>query len=118
MNVYFDYHTPTDIDTNEDAINNSIRNIILTRIGSMPGKPDFGSRVIEQVFNLMDGKLTEDLLKNAVLQALLKWEPRINILDIVVTQLPEYNRVIIDVYYEFVMMGKNIGSKASIVISD
>jgi len=118
MNIYFDYRTPTEVDINEAAINNAIRNIILTRVGSVPGKPEFGSRVLDHVFDLMDGKSTEDLLKNVIIHALLKWEPRINILNIVVTQLPEYNRVIIDVYYEYVMKGKNIGSKASIVISN
>lgn len=118
MNIYFDYRTPSEVDTNEVAINNAIRNILLTRLGSLPGKPEFGSRLLEQVFDLMDGQLTEDLLKNSVVQALLKWEPRITILNVIITQLPEFNRVIIDVYYEYNLLGKNIGTKASIVISD
>jgi len=118
MDIYFDYNGLTKIDTNEKAIDNSIRNILLTRVGSLPGKPDFGSRVMEQVFELMDGELTKDLLKNTVLQALLKWEPRISILGIEVILIPEYNRVIVDINYEYELLGKNIGHKASITLKD
>lgn len=118
MNIYFDYHNPTDIDTNEKAIDNSIRNILLTLIGSVPGKPDFGSRIMEQVFELMDGQLTNEILEASVIQALIKWEPRINILNVDVKLIPEYNRVIVEILYEYNLLGKNIGHKATITLKD
>ena len=118
MDIYFDYKNPTSVDTNEKAINNSIRNILMTRLGSVPGKPDFGSRVMEQVFELMDGQLTKELLKSTVIQALIKWEPRIEIQDVQVKLMPEYNRAIVEILYSYVMLGKNIGTKASITLTD
>ena len=116
--AYFDYNTPTDVVTNESAISNSIRNILLTRIGSMPGKPEFGSNVMKSLFELMDGQSTKDLLKNNIMTALLRWEPRIEVNEVVIKEIPEYNRIVCDVKYTYNIMGGNIDGKTSIVLKD
>ena len=56
----------------EKAIHNSIKNILLTRIGSMPGKPTFGSRIMEIPFNQND-EVTHALLKQIIEEALKQW---------------------------------------------
>ena len=52
--LYEDFNTPEKTVFDEEAIKNSIRNILLTPIGTMPGKPDFGSRLLEDPFNQND----------------------------------------------------------------
>jgi len=116
--TYFDYNSPTDVVTNIDAINNAIRNILMTRLGSLPGKPDFGSNVINVVFELMDNTSTTDILRNSIIQALIKWEPRILINDVVIKEIPEYNKLIANISYTYTMMGGNIDASTSILLHD
>jgi len=116
--AYYDYNDALNIDTNEIAINNSIRNILLTRIGSMPGKPDFGSNVMNVVFDLMDNNSTNDILKTGIISALLKWEPRIVINNIKIKQIPEYNRLITDINYTYNILGGNIDATTTILLKD
>jgi len=116
--IYFDYSSAQTVHTNEKAINDSIRNILLTRIGSVPGKPSFGSSIHTYLFDLMSGSTVGDLVKIAVLDAILTWEPRVQILDVTVKQIPEYNRLMLDVTYDYVLMGKTMESTVSILLAD
>jgi len=116
MVVYKDYTAPNAIVTNEHAINNSIRNIILTRINSLPGKPDFGSNVMYTLFELMDGSGTDDYVKTSIIEAILKWEPRISLIDIIVKEIPEYNKIVIDIIYEYKMQSSDVQASTSITV--
>jgi phage baseplate assembly protein W len=116
--TYFDYVTPTSVVTNETAINNAIRNILTTRIGSLPGKPSFGSNVMNIVFELIDGKNTVDILKNNIMYSLIKWEPRISINSINVKEIPEYNRIVANISYSYNILGANIDASTSILLND
>lgn len=98
--IYKDF---TDCDTDVydiDAINNSIRNILLTKRGSVPGKPLFGSDIETPLFNQMD-HITESLIQKGVISALNEFEPRIIILDVEIKAIPEYNKYVINVTYEY-----------------
>lgn len=88
------------IDYNIQALNNAIRNILLTRRGSMPGKPTFGSDIYKVVFSQLDS-VTISLVKRFVFEALLEWEPRINLDNVEVISIPEYNKMIIVIKYSF-----------------
>jgi phage baseplate assembly protein W len=116
--TYFDYDTPVSVSTNENAIDNSIRNILMTRIGSLPGKPDFGSNVMNIVFELMDNKSTSDILKNSINISLIRWEPRITVNNIDIKEIPEYNKVIANISYTYNILGSNIENTTSILLHD
>ena len=60
--------------------------------------PEFGSRLNELVFSQID-HITIDLLKNLIQEALRQWEDRIIISDIVISSVPEYNRLIASISY-------------------
>lgn len=100
MSIYKDYNTVETIDEDINAINNSIRNIINTRRGSLPGKPYFGSDLDRVVFNQID-HITESLIHTYVNSAINEFEPRISIISTKVEEIPEYNRLVITVNYEF-----------------
>ena len=60
--------------------------------------PEFGSRLNELVFSQID-HITIDLMKNLIQEALHQWEDRIIISDIVISSVPEYNRLIASISY-------------------
>ena len=93
--------------TDIQAINNSIKNILLTRRGSVPGIPRFGSELYTLIFSQLDS-LTETVAKSMVLSALTEFEDRINVKSINLKQVPEYNRLIIEIIYTYRDIFNNI----------
>jgi len=116
MAVYTDLTTVEKTNKDELAINNSIKNILLTRIGSVPGKPEFGSELMNIVFSTLD-HITVSLLKNEIERALHKFEPRINIVKITVTEQPEYNRIIANIKYKYFNLNTYMEASTNIKIN-
>jgi phage baseplate assembly protein W len=65
----------------EDSIKESIIIILTTGKGERVMRPDFGCRIYELAFALNDTS-TASLIQYYIQEALLKWEPRIEVLDI------------------------------------
>ena len=65
--LYNDFDSVLTFDYDVGAINNAIKNILFTSVGSLPGKPDFGSRISELVFSQMD-YITENMLKRLIIE--------------------------------------------------
>ena len=100
--MYKDF-TENDLNTNtfdKQAIEQSIRNIVLTKRGSLVGKPDFGCGIyyylFEQIYSITAASM-EDTIKTA----LRKFEPRIKVKKVNVFEQPEYNRIILSINYEY-----------------
>jgi len=85
-------------DTNVDVIKNSLKNILYTRKGSFPGNPLFGSDLYEDLFELND-TLTEIIIKTKIEIAISNWEKRVNIENISIKRIPEYNKIIINILF-------------------
>lgn len=66
---------------NADAVKQSIRNILNTRQGERFFRPDFGSGVFEQVFELMDADLS-DFLSVQVKKAIESYDSRVEVLSV------------------------------------
>lgn len=98
--IYIDLQSPTIEDHDVEAINNAIRNILFTAIGTVPGRPDFGSNLNELVFLPMDAS-TISMVKRVITESLRKWEDRIKIDSVTVHKVPEYHRVLADITYHF-----------------
>lgn len=114
--MYNDYSSLEDTVTDAKAINQSLRNIALTRIGSLPGKPEFGSNILDVVFDPMD-HIIEDAVISSLTHAIYKYEPRITIDEITVKEVPEYNRVTVSVTYEFTEKGVLNNATTNIAIN-
>jgi phage baseplate assembly protein W len=83
----------------EREIEEAIRLILGTAPGERPMRPEFGCRIHDHVFANADGT-TAALITADVLDALRRWEPRIDVEDVVVTSAPEDQTVLfIDVRY-------------------
>lgn len=94
-------------DTDVSAIKNSIKNTLLTRKGSVPGIPEYGSDLELINFSQMD-YLTKELAKRYVRESLSKFEPRINIESIEVKNEEAFNRVLVDIKFRYVSDNRTV----------
>ncbi len=83
----FDFNFENNLDygvnyiLDEKSINQSIRNILLTKKGEVPFDPLFGSDVSQLLFEKIS-PVTEAILEDEIVTALTNYEPRIKIIDI------------------------------------
>jgi Bacteriophage baseplate protein W len=83
----------------EREIEEAIRIVLATAPGERPMRPDFGCRIHDFVFNPADST-TAAAISTEVTNALTRWEPRIDIEDVVVSGTPDDpTRLYIDVSY-------------------
>jgi phage baseplate assembly protein W len=85
--------------TGERAIEQSMALILCTIPGERPMRPEFGSRIHDFVFAPADAT-TAGLIAHEVRRSLRRWEPRVDIDDVVVTPDP-YDRgvLLVDIRY-------------------
>ena len=76
---------------NENAIAQSIRNLLLTAHYERPFKPDLGSNLRKFLFEPIDN-VTTSLIQDAIFLTLKNYEPRIDIQEVVATPNYEENR--------------------------
>ena len=72
-------------DADEDKIQQAVMVILGTARGERVMRPDFGARLRELVFAPVTST-TKALVVGAVTDALVKWEPRIDVLSVVVDE--------------------------------
>lgn len=87
--------------TDTSQIKNSIKNILLVKKGTLPGDPEFGSKLSTIAFGQMDG-LSTSLQESFIKEQLYKYEPRVRISEIVFKEIHEFNRLIINIRFEYV----------------
>lgn len=109
--LYEDFMKPNTTVFDENAIRNSITNILLTHMGKMPGRPTFGSRIMQIPFSLNDN-ITHDLLKRIIEEALIAWEDRVVFKDVEIIENRE-NKLVVDIKYFF----KDTGINGSVSIT-
>ena len=83
----------------EQELEQAMRLILATYPGERPMRPDFGSRLRDYVFRSATVDTAAEL-SDEVQQALLRWEPRVDIETVNVTVDPaERNTLYIDISY-------------------
>ena len=65
--------------TIEEQARHNLKNLLLTNLGERPHQPEFGSRLLEVVFEFKDDALIEEVINEAV----DKWLPYITINEVV-----------------------------------
>lgn len=87
------------IDENNNAIKNSLRNILLTKKMERRMLPEFGSSLEQLLFEPIDND-TAKRIGSIILDEIDYWEPRINILNIEVIADEEKNSYEINIVYD------------------
>lgn len=80
----------TNLSENTKSINECLGILLRTRPGEMLGDPNYGCTLIERIF-MYEGVIIESLLKEDIIDAVEKYEPRINMSysDITIVQEPK-----------------------------
>ncbi len=83
----------------EESVSQSIWLILSTAPGERPMRPDFGCGIYDQVF-AVNNATTTGLIAQQVRQALVNWEPRIDLLDVQVTTGDNDSTLLISIDYQ------------------
>ena len=86
---------------NENAIARSIRNIVFTLPGEKFFNESFGSRISGSLFENIDD-ITGDVINDEIRNSINKWEPRVDLLDVITLPNPDSNSYEVTITYEIV----------------
>ena len=86
---------------NSSAIARSIRNIVFTQPGEKFFNPEFGSRVSESLFENVDD-VSAISIRDEIRSSIINYEPRVNLLDVLVNPNPDENEMNVTIKYEIV----------------
>ena len=86
---------------NSSAIARSIRNIVFTQPGEKFFNPEFGSRVSESLFEVVD-EVSTIAIRDEIRSSIINYAPRVNLLDVLVNPNPDENEMNVTIKYEIV----------------
>ena len=86
---------------NENAISRSIRNLIFTIPGEKPFQPDVGSDVYTTLFENLD-QITGSDIKQQIENTVIKYEPRVNLTNVVVKPNIDNNSFDVAIFYNII----------------
>ena len=86
---------------NSSAIARSIRNIVFTQPGEKFFQPDFGSKVSESLFEIVD-TASAISIRDEIENSITRFEPRVNVIEVKVIPNFEANEMNATIVYEIV----------------
>ena len=86
---------------NSSAIARSIRNIVFTQPGEKLFNPEFGSRVSESLFEIVD-EVSSIGIRDEIRSSIINYEPRVKLLDVVVIPNVDDNEMNVTVKYKII----------------
>lgn len=95
---------------NVRAVNNSLKNIVMTYPLEVPFNPEFGSEVSTMLFDPMD-QATAGLMELEIERAIEMSEPRVDLIDVRVTPNDNEMYFVVDIEYQI------IGSEQIYIVS-
>ena len=87
--------------TNESAIKQAIKNLILTVPGEKPFQPLIGSRVYELLFEPLD-PFTVDAIQDEIINTITQYEKRVQLINVDVTPIYENNKINVTIEYQVI----------------
>ena len=93
---------------NTNAIARSLKNIVFTQPGEKFFQPDFGSKISESLFEIVDDS-SAITIRDEIRSSIINYEPRVKLLDVTVIPNPGENEMNVTIEYEIV--GLNISAQ-------
>lgn len=87
---------------NEQAVKNSIKNLVLTRHYERPFRSEIGSNIGNMLFELATPALAA-ILKQEIINLIRNFEPRVDQLEVEVSFSPDNNYVLVKIVFTIVM---------------
>ena len=92
------------VKTGDTAIKRSMRNLILTNFHEKPFRPGIGSSAVKLLFDNMT-PLVSNFLENAIYEVIRNYEPRVEVLRVVV--VPDYDNNGYSAKIDFIIINRN-----------
>ncbi|WP_434447162.1 GPW/gp25 family protein [Lentzea sp. E54] len=89
----------------EQSVEQAMALVLQTYPGERPMRPDFGCRLRDFVFSNVDGEMVTALTAE-VRQSLLRWEPRVDVVDVLVRP-DRYRQTLVYIDVEYVVKESN-----------
>ncbi len=89
------------VQKNDNAIKQSIRNLILTSPGEKLFQPDVGSQTVSLLFEQMD-PFTAEVLRDEIINTVDQYEPRVLLENVLVKPLASNNKFNVEISYRIV----------------
>ena len=84
--------------TNRDAVRQSVKSLILTNFYERPFKPDIGCNIRYYLFELFT-PATKQQMENAVREVIQNYEPRADVIEVLVEERSELNALTVSVAF-------------------
>ena len=86
---------------NETAISRSIRNIVYTQPGEKFFNPNFGSRILNSLFENID-TINASVIRDEIKTSIENYEPRVKLTDVIVSPNFENNEFSVTIVYAII----------------
>lgn len=105
--IYSDFLTNFDVhpqtaqlvrNTNENAVKVALRNLLLTNKYERPHKPNFGGKIRNYLFEPLTPQ-TVDAMKEEIKMTIENFEPRVNLIDVIISPFPDDSAVAITIVF-------------------
>jgi phage baseplate assembly protein W len=87
--------------TNREAVRQSVKSLILTDFYERPFKPDIGCSIRYLLFELFT-PMVKQQMENAIREVINNYEPRANIIELLVEERPDMNALTVSVAFMIV----------------
>ena len=84
---------------NREAVKESVRNLILTDYFERPFRSDIGCSILSYLFELFSPALKQTM-ENAVIEVINNFEPRADVLDVLVEDRSDLNAISVTVAFQ------------------
>ena len=104
LDLNFNVHPTTkDINKfkNENAIINSVKNLVLTNHYERPFQPDLGSNLKRLLFEPVDNA-TAALLEREITETIENFEPRVQLRDVTASGFPDENGYKVEIVFDLI----------------
>lgn len=110
FSLLFNRH-PTSLDvvkkTNEEAIKQSLKNLLLTKHYERPFHPEIGCQIYSLLFENWD-PIVERTMQQTIIDMVNKFEPRVRIINLRIDPRPDENGVNITLEFQIINSNKPI----------
>lgn len=99
---------------NEEAIKQSLRNLLLTKHYERPFHPEIGCQIHSLLFENWD-PIVEKTMKQTIIDVVNKFEPRVRLIDVKIDAKPDENGINISI--EFQLINSSLPVKFNTVLN-
>lgn len=85
----------------ENAIKQSVKNLVLTQNYERPFHPEIGSQIRGLLFEPYSPALS-NTLRRAITDTITNFEPRVRLLDVIVTASPDTNSIYVSIEFTII----------------